>query len=76
MTLMGIFLPDDTYREVKRLLEPTISVNFKTRITITQPGDKEAVRKRLDEYAASYGWPSLPDGQCYGLTSDRELVSP
>ncbi len=75
MTRTGVFFPGDKYDEVKRLLEPTITMNFKTNITITNPGDKEAAWKLLDDFAVESGLPSLPDGQHYGVRSDRELIS-
>lgn len=75
MTRTGVFLPDDKFAEVQRLLAPSIKMNFETNITITEPGDKEAAWKLVDDFAVENGLPSLPDGQHYGLTSDRELVS-
>lgn len=51
-------------------------MNFETNITITEPGDKEAAWKLIDDFASENELPSLPDGQHYGVRSDRELVSP
>lgn len=71
----GVFLPDDKFAEVERLLKPTITMNLQTHITITEPGDKKGAWKLIDDFAVAKGLPRLPDGQHYGLTSDRELVS-
>ncbi len=76
MKQTGVFLPQDKYDEVKRLLEPKITMNFETNITITNPGDKEAAWKVIDDFAVENGLPILADGKHYGVRSDRELVSP
>lgn len=76
MKQTGVFLPNHLYHEMLRLLEPIITMNFKTNITITTPGDKKASWKLIDDFAVENGLPSLPDGQHYGVRSDRELVSP
>ena len=75
MTRTGVFLPDGKFAEVQRLLGPTIEMDVKTNITTTRLGDKGAAWKLVDDFAVENGLPSLPDGQHYGLTSDRELVS-
>lgn len=76
MKLTGIFLPDSIYQEVMRLLEPSILVSLKKGIITTRSGDRDAVRKLITSYAAENALSVLPDGQCYGLTSNRELVRP
>ncbi len=75
MMRTGVFLPADTFAEVKRLLEPKLKMNLETNITIMEPGDKEAAWKLVDDFAVENGLPSLPIGNHYGLTSDQELVS-
>ena len=74
MTHTNVFLPDDQFAEVKRLLEPTIKMDFRTNITITEPSDKESAWQLIDDWAVCNGLPRLPDGEHYGLTSERELV--
>jgi hypothetical protein len=75
MKKTGVFLSPEKYEEVKALLQPKISMDLKTNITITEPGDKVAAWKLIDDFAKANGLPELPDNGHYGLTSDRELVS-
>ena len=75
MKKTGVFLTEEKYNEVKLLLEPKISMNLETNITITEPGDKVAAWKVIDDFAIENGLPELPDNGHYGLTSERELVS-
>jgi len=75
MKKTGVFLTLEKYEEVKALLQPKIRMDLKTNITITEPGDKAAAWKVIDEFAKVNGLPELPDNGHYGLTSERELVS-
>lgn len=72
----GVFVPQEKLEEVKKLLQPKISMDFDTNTNTTTYGDKEAAWKLLDEFAAAQGLPPLPDGQHYGVTAERELVAP
>lgn len=75
MKKTGVFLTQAKDDEVKQLLQPTISMNLETNITITEPGDKLAAWKVIDDFAREHGLPDLPEDQHYGLTIERELVS-
>lgn len=76
MKMTGVFLSDDKFRKIQELMSPKISMDLRKNITIIDPGDKEAAWKVVDDFAEESGLPVLPDGQYYGLTSNRELVSP
>ncbi len=75
MKRTSVFLPDDKFAEVKRLLEPRITMNLETNTTITEPPDKESAWKLIDDFAVANGLPRPAGEQHYGLTSDQELVS-
>ncbi len=70
----GVFLTEDEMQQVTRLLEPSIEIQ-PNGIVITRSGDKAAAWAKLNEIATTKGLPQLPDGQAYGLTAKRELVS-
>lgn len=74
MRKTGVFLTEDDFEKVQDLLRPLVSIFPETGITITSPPDKEAAWKILEHYAECAGLPPLPEGQTYGLTSDRELI--
>ena len=76
MQITAIYLSEAVYCKVLKLLEPTMSIDLKTHITITNPPDKEAAWMLIDEFAVANGLPSLPDGKHYGLSGERELIAP
>lgn len=75
MIQTGVFLPADKAAEVQRLMRPLIKMDLGTHITIIMPVDRQAVWALINDFAVANGLPRLPEGQHYGLTADRELVS-
>jgi hypothetical protein len=52
----GVFLPDDLFRQVERLLEPTVKQG-ESGIAYTIPGDREAAWNVIDDFAREQ-WPA------------------
>ena len=69
----GVFLPDDLFRQVERLLEPTVKQG-ESGIAYTIPGDREAAWNVIDDFARDNGLPALNEGVHYELSANHELI--
>lgn len=75
MTPTGVFVTAEEMQEIRKLMQPTISIDLKRHQNTVEQGPGRAMA-RLAEIAAAKGLPPLEPPKGYGLASNLEIIAP